>query len=85
MNLDAINKCIAELSRPISIVILSTGIASAIFVPNASATIATIAGTLAGALVGARSFENHTQIRADAEVKASTQKTVERTSGPNPS
>lgn len=69
MNLSTFNTCIADLARPMSIVILSLGLTVAIFVPNANATIAAIAGTLAGGLVGARSFENHTQIKAEAEVK----------------
>lgn len=69
MTFDAFNKCLADLARPASIVILTVGITAAIFVPGANEAIAMIAGTLAGGLVGARSFENHTQIKAEAEIK----------------
>lgn len=75
---DIFNKCVADLSRPLSIFILSAGLTTAIFYKDANIGVATIAGALASALVGARSYENHATIKADASVKI-----AEKVNGPS--
>lgn len=45
---------------------------AAVFVPRASFGIASLVATLAGGLVGARSFENHSEIKAKADVAKAT-------------
>jgi hypothetical protein len=72
MTPERIVSLIADGARPFAIVCLSLGLVLAIFIPGASFGIATICGTLAGGLVGARSFENHSQIKATAEVAKAT-------------
>lgn len=63
---------IAELARPLSILILCTGLMAAVFIRTANFGIASLVATVAGALVGARSFENHSEIKAKADVAKAT-------------
>ncbi len=72
MTFERIVGLVADGARPFSIICLSLGLVAAIFIPGASFGIATICGTLAGGLVGARSFENHSQIKASADVAKAT-------------
>lgn len=61
---------LGDAARPLSILIFALGVTIGMFT-HADVAALTVAAGCFGALVGARSFENHTQIKADADVKKS--------------
>lgn len=72
MTIERIVSNIADVARPLSILVLCIGLMAAVFIKEASFGIASLVATLAGGLVGARSFENHSQIKATADVAKAT-------------
>lgn len=65
---DTASKFIGDTARPASIVVLACGLVTGMLqgVQEGALTVVMLAFSAA---VGARTFENHTQIRADAEIK----------------
>lgn len=59
---------IGDVARPLSIIILAAAIAISLFVPSATVDKITAVGFVLGLFVGARSWENSTQIKANASV-----------------
>lgn len=75
-------KFIGDTARPMSILMLAAGIVGGAFFHVDVAALTVEAGAFAG-LVAARAVENHTQIKADAEVKkAETAAASSTTAGP---
>lgn len=68
MNWDLACRIYSDAARPSTIYALGASLAIAPFVHADLAAAGLVAAAYAGS-IGARSFENHTQIRADAETK----------------